>query len=552
MLAGSHYYNPYWGYQNGKVRNANIGKTNQPVFILTHDFRISNHTSLLTAAGYSFGNRSVSGLDWYNAPDPRPDYYRYLPSYQRDPFLKQQITAQLINNEAARQINWQQLYNVNEMSNGTVYNANGIEGNTVTGHRSYYIQQDRVTNTKRFNINTVLNARLSNHVLFTAGASFQQMKNNYYEKVLDLLGGDFYVDLNQYAERDYPNNPDAVQNDLNHPNRIVHVGDRYGYDYDITINKAAAWAQTVLQFNHFDFFAAGEYSHTDFWRTGNVKNGLFPDNSFGKSEVNKFNNAAVKGGITYKLNGRNYFYINGAYITKAPYYDNAYISPRTRDYTQDNLRNQVVTTVEGGYIVNAPKVKLRLGGYYTTIKHDFNVLSFYDDQYANFVNYALSNIDKVYFGGEFGAEVKVARNLTVNGAAAVGRYYYDSRQYAVVTVDNSAQILGSETVYSQNFRIPSTPQEAYSLGVTYRSPKFWFISLTGNYFDQMWLDFNPIRRTEAALNGVAPKSDTWNQILDQTKLDGQFTLDLFAGYSIRLHKITANRYLFFSAEWRSK
>jgi hypothetical protein len=111
-------------------------------------------------------------------------------------------------------------------------------------------------------------------------------------------------------------------------------------------------------------------------------------------------------------------------------------------------------------------------------------------------------------------------------------------------VDNSAQILGSETVYSQNFRIPSTPQEAYSLGVTYRSPKFWFISLTGNYFDQMWLDFNPIRRTEAALNGVAPKSDTWNQILDQTKLDGQFTLDLFAGYSIRLHKITANRYLF--------
>ena len=33
-LAGSHYYNPYWGYQNGKKRNANISKSNQPVIIL--------------------------------------------------------------------------------------------------------------------------------------------------------------------------------------------------------------------------------------------------------------------------------------------------------------------------------------------------------------------------------------------------------------------------------------------------------------------------------------------------------------------------------------
>ncbi|MEP6514440.1 MAG: Plug domain-containing protein, partial [Parafilimonas sp.] len=43
-IAGSHYYNPYWGYQNGKKRNASISKTDQPVIILTHDFRISNKT----------------------------------------------------------------------------------------------------------------------------------------------------------------------------------------------------------------------------------------------------------------------------------------------------------------------------------------------------------------------------------------------------------------------------------------------------------------------------------------------------------------------------
>lgn len=124
----------------------------------------------------------------------------------------------------------------------------------------------------------------------------------------------------------------------------------------------------------------------------------------------------------------------------------------------------------------------------------------------------------------------------MNGAAAVGRYYYNSRQQAIVTLDNNASILSKETVYSENYRIPSTPQEAYSLGFTYRSAKFWFVSLTGNYFDQMWLDFNPIRRTYSAIEGLDPKSETWNSIIDQTRLDAQYTMDLFAGYSLRLPK----------------
>src|SRR4029078_13518361 len=133
-IAATHYYNPSWGYQDGKKRNANISKTNQPVIIVTHDFRISNKTDLTTSLSYSFGERSYSALDWYNAPDPRPDYYRYLPSYYKDdPIQLQQVYDTLKNNEAARQINWNNLYNINRENTTSVHNADGIEGNTVTG-----------------------------------------------------------------------------------------------------------------------------------------------------------------------------------------------------------------------------------------------------------------------------------------------------------------------------------------------------------------------------------------------------------------------------------
>ena len=534
-LAGTHYYNPSWGYQNGKKRNANVAKTDQPVFILTHEYRISNKTNLVSSVSYSFGERSVSGIDWYNAADPRPDYYRYLPSYYEandNDAMAQQVRSLLGSSEAARQINWDNLYAVNRDNTSKIENANGITGNTVTGNRSFYILGERVTKVKRFSANVVLNTRISDHIDFTGGVSFQSTRNNYFQRVGDLLGGQFWVNLNQFAQRDFPDDNAAYQNDLNNPNRIVYKGDRYGYDYNININKPQGWAQFVVRLNKWDFYAAGEASQTAFRRVGNVRNGLFPNDSYGKSNLHTFNNFSAKGGITYKLNGRNYFYLNGAAITRAPYYDNSYISPRTRDFVQNNLRSEDIQTIEGGYVLNAPKIKFRASGYYTSMQHGFNVMTFYYDDYQDFVNYALSNIDRLYFGGEFGAEVKAARNVTVNAAASIGRYYYNSRQHAVVTVDNTAEAVTEATVYSKNFRVSGTPQEAYSLGVTYRSPKFWFVSLTGNYFDQMWLDFNPLRRTYAATDGVNdPNDPKTHAILDQIRLDAQYTVDFFGGYS---------------------
>ncbi len=535
-IANTRYYTPYWGYQNGKKRSASVGKTHQPFFILTHDYRISNKSSLVTAAGYSFGDRSITALDWYNAADPRPDYYRYLPSYyeKTDPAQAEALRNLLVSNVAARQVNWDNLYLSNISNTETVQNANGIAGNNVTGHRSRYILQDRVINTKRFNANTVLNTRVSDHFDFTAGASFQNQNNNYYQRVNDLLGGDFYVDLNQFAERNFPNNPTANQNDLNRPNRILKEGDKYGYDYNIHIQRMAAWTQGVFKFNKVDFYLAGELSQTAFWRVGNVRSGLFPYNSFGESKTSSFTNYAVKGGVTYKLNGRNYFYLNGAVLTKAPFFENAYISPRTREFTQDNLTSEKVQNVEAGYILTTPKLRMRIGGYYANFQDGMNVLTFYHEDYRNFVNYALNNIDREHFGGEFGIEAKLTTSLTLNAAASVARYYYNSRQNATITLDNDATVLGREVVYANNYRVASTPQEAYSLGLTYRSPKFWFVSLTGNYFDQMWLDFNPIRRTAAAVDGLDPKSDQYNSILRQTQWSAQYTVDFLGVYSCKL------------------
>ena len=551
QLANDNFYNPYWGYQNGKKRNASVAKSFQPIGILTHDWKITDKTTLVTAASVTTGKRSTTGLDWYNAVDPRPDYYRYLPSYQDDPVLAAQIADELRSNVNKRQINWDGLYQTNYGSFDVVHNANGIAGNDVTGRRSHYIVENRVINTTKYNFNSTLNTSVTENITFTAGLTYQSQKNHYYKEVDDLLGGDFYVDVNQFGERDFPSNAGAGQNDLNNPNRILGVGDKFGYNYDLNIKKGAVWMQGNFKFRKVDIFLATEHSYTSFFRNGRVKSGLFADNSYGKSATYNFYNSGIKGGLTYKINGRNYIYANGSYGSRAPFFENAFIAPRTRDFVQDNLKSEEILSTEAGYAMNAPKLKIRLNGYYTRFKNGLDVLTFYNDEYRNFVNYAISNIGKVHMGIEFGAEAKVYKGLSLNAAAAIGQYTYNTRQSATVTADNSAATLDKDiTVYSKDFYVP-TPQQAYTIGLDYRSPKFWFLNVNFNYFNKMYLNYNPIRRTASAVSGVVEGSEQWHQIIDQTELKTQYTLDAFAGYSWlmnkKFHNLKKRNYLVFNA-----
>ncbi|HQI70979.1 MAG TPA: carboxypeptidase-like regulatory domain-containing protein, partial [Bacteroidales bacterium] len=120
-LLNDNYYNPNWGWQNGEVRNSRIRTTHEPVILLTHYFDINDKMKLTTTLGTSFGRMGTTALNWYDAADPRPDYYRYLPSYQEnrdldeaaDPSVVQALTEAWQNDESFSQINWDRLYQTN-------------------------------------------------------------------------------------------------------------------------------------------------------------------------------------------------------------------------------------------------------------------------------------------------------------------------------------------------------------------------------------------------------------------------------------------------------
>ncbi|MBI5916042.1 MAG: hypothetical protein HY842_11730, partial [Bacteroidetes bacterium] len=147
----------------------------------------------------------------------------------------------------------------------------------------------------------------------------------------------------------------------------------------------------------------------------------------------------------------------------------------------------------------------------------------------------LVGTDKRHAGVELALQAKLSPSITVNGVAAVGEYIYTSRPQAIFVVDDDGVLQDRGTAYIKNFYVPNTPQTAYSVGIDYRSPRFWSASVTVNYFDRTYLDFSPFRRTADAVFGLEQGSDFYNGIVNQQKAPDAFTVDLFANKSFKIN-----------------
>lgn len=536
-LAGTNYYNPFWGYQNGEKRNARVRSNHQPMMMASHYFTPNNDTKLQTTAFYSFGRSGRTGLNWFDAKDPRPDFYRYLPSfYEEDDPMYAQTAQEWMNNPASRQIDWDQMYFANRKNLYTVENIDGIEGNNLTGNRSKYILEDVRSDLQLYGINTLFSHRLNDHSKLNLGGTVNIHKTQNFRVVEDLLGGDYWVDVDQFALRDF-NDQDLAQNDLDNPNRIVYEGDTYGYDYALHVNQYNVFGQYEYNLRKWEFYVGVDLSHTSFWRDSEMRNGRFPDDSEGKSEVQNFFHYGIKAGAEYKITGRHFITANFMHHTRPPAARWSYLSPRTRHEVIPGLTTEKITGGDLNYLIRYPKLKVRATVYYTEINDQVWSRSFWHDELRTFVNYSMTGVDHLHMGVELGVRANISQTLELTGVFASGQYLWNSRPTAQITRDNAAEVLAEDrTVYLKNYRVGGMPQTAGSIGLRYNHPKYWFAGLNANYFGHIYLDPNPDRRTDEAIGNYITDDPQWDQLLDQTRLDDNFTMDLYVGKSWRIKR----------------
>ncbi|MCQ2139598.1 MAG: TonB-dependent receptor [Bacteroidales bacterium] len=574
-LMGDNMYNSNWGYQNGKLRNARVRTTFEPVFVLKYTATPTEKLTANAAILFRTGMNGYSALDWYDAADPRPDYYRNLPSYfwLDDEVLRQDMNRDNPFKYAAAKEAWTYNPNVQHIDWDHLYNVNYAS----EGGRAKYVQQERRTDQNDLNFAASAKWLTNSWFTLTGGVNARMNRTEFFQTVRDLLGGEYFVNIDNFAERDFAFSEAKVQNDLDYwmahgSAEKIGKGGKYGYDYYAQVRNLGAWANTKFDLGMFKAFVAGQLGYTTFWREGLLRKGLFAgldDNgreivvdgikltsydadgnvisSKGKSEAPKFLTGSVKTGAELDFTGGHRVYANVGYFQDAPKFNQAFLSPRTRNSLIPNLTTVKTAAADINYQLSNNGYEVRLTGFWAFIKDQTDMMSFYDDSHNSFSNMALSGINERHMGIELGFKVPmIVSGLNLQGALSAGEYVYTSTPTMTETIDNSAEVVVSDApvtywaahpVYAkgadgkyiidefgnyqvekvQKHYVPSTPQLAANLALNYRTSSYWFFTFGANYYAHSYLDMNPLYRTELAV--VGPDDHLTNAVRKEHRMN---------------------------------
>ena len=557
-LANDRYYNPYWGYQNGKKRNSRVVTDYQPTALMTWDWKIDNQLKLTTTLTGRYSMYKGTRLNYNNADKPQGDYWKNLPSsyydvwnrglphYQTDQCMSDWLRARTImsGNKADRQIQFDRLMAANRTAD-----EQGLDA-------MYYIYAKRIDNLN-LTLASSLNYDIDKRSTMNMGVQLATNKGMHYQTMEDLMRATRFHNINTYAVGNYSMNDPQVQYDLNNPNGQVKVGDRYGYDYNIYVNKATFWGTYKYDFSRVHTFISGRVGATEYQRQGNMRNGMFAENSYGRSKVAHFLQGGVKLGGTWNAGKGHVFTFGTSAEFKAPEASAAFVSPEMNNDFVVNLKTEKVFSGELGYQFQNSWMKANITGYYSQMKDVTEWQSFYFDDINSFSYVSMTGINKEYYGLEWGMSFKLSDAFTLKTIGTVSeakntnnaKVWYMSSTKGTYN-DNSYLIPGRgennyEYCLNKNMREAGTPLTAVGVILGYRQ-NGWFIDLSGNYYDRIYLSYSPAFRYESTIIARNNSTDITEKTMDaagnvlpsaleQAKGKGGFMMDCSIGRSIYLH-----------------
>ena len=560
---GGELYNSYWGWQDGQKRNSRDKVIEEPILMLTHYWKINDKTNLNTSITHQFGKIGNSRLDYNGADNPDPTYYRNLPSYYTSAYDVDDYTNFLgddpeyvanganaaVNFLANKQINWNALYEANRAANEAGLSA------------PYMLYEDR-TDDKIWTANSVLNSQLADNINMNAGVTFRKLTSHNFASIIDLLGANYFLDVDNFQAGS------RAEADLNNPQRQITqaqvlAGDgEFSYNYNLFANTLDAFTQFKFSYKKVDFFLAESFTRTEYQREGLYKNGIYATNSLGRGKKQLYENFGFKGGLTYKITGKQFLAFNAGYLTKAPSMRNLFPNARISNNVVDGLKSENITSGDVSYIIKAPKFKSRITAFYSNIKNAtessffFGEGIFADDNGDGgdaFVAETAKGIEKQNIGVELGMEYQITSTIKLSLTGNYGEYTYNNNPNVSLNNDNLASETNTNPItdygnaHLKGYRLPGGPQTAASFGIEYRDPKFWWIGANANYLGDNYLDISSLLRTDnfyrnpqdsEGLSFPEATPERGAELLKQEKFDDFVLVNLTGGKSWKIKSTT--------------
>ena len=577
-LANSNFYNPNWGYQDGKKRSSRIVNDFAPTLMLTWDWDINEKTKMTTSLTGRYSWYKNTKLNYNGGENPAPDYWKNMPSSNYDVWYEDDYWGRTANgyadfeysrifmmdSKANRQINWDRLYYANQQGN-------------LTGRDAAFYVQAKHNNNFNLTLSSSLKRELSKTTTWNVGLQLAHNTGFHFQTMEDLLGANTFHNINTYALGKYSPADPRVQYDLNNPNAEVKEGDRFGYDYNLIVRKGQLWTNLRYNKGALHSFVAARLGGVTIQRDGKMRNGMVADFSYGKSGTAKFLDGGAKAGLAYRIAKGNTVTIGAGFELKAPQAQAAFVSPEMTNDFVDNLKNEKIFSSELGYQFETSWLKANVSGYYNYLTDVSEWQNYFDDIQGAFTYVSMTGIKKAYYGLEWGIKIKLNSAFSIRTIGTISEAK-NMNNSSVRFMNSTEGTYHDDIVYNKNMREASTPLSAYNLTLSY-SAKGWFIDVAGNYYHRIYLSYAPVFRYGTALEA---RQTSWTQfydanhnqpnmgndpskyivtgeqvyytaaqaaqdpsvqegqllpgVLDQEKSKGGFMLDLSIGKSIRLKK----------------
>lgn len=330
-------YNPTYGFDNeGQMRNANRNYYHKPILALNHIWQINEYSSWSTAlyasiasgGGYSGRGRTGYQNSWYGASNGELSWDFRRPDGTFDYGAIQDMNA------------------------ASTTGSNMVMTSSNNNHEWYGL------------ISTYKNEFIPNKFTFTGGIDLRYYIGHHNNKILDLYSGEYYMD-------DYYRNSSTMNATLqplkNDPSWVYQklgVGDIVYRNYDGFTYQEGIYGQGESKFldGRLTTILAGSLNLTTYQR----KEMYYADAEHAWSEKRTFLGGTVKAGLNWNIDRHNNVFVNGGYISKAPFFSRGvFISSTNSNAINPKTRNEKIGSFELGYGFHSPVFTMTINGYYT-------------------------------------------------------------------------------------------------------------------------------------------------------------------------------------------
>lgn len=444
-------FNKEWGSYNGQINNASENFYHKPWITLNHYWDINPKLFLATSLYISPGSGGGKWSDAYGWGTPTIFEYR----------------------NPSGQIDWDAIYENNTAHQDTAILANG---ESVTGF-SKNVQTHFLASHTWNGLLSRLEYKANDHFKFTAGIHLRQFRSTLKQKVVDLLGGDFYIDDYSWSLAG-PAGRDEIKT----------VGDIIKVHNGAINPSGTVFGQVDYDREKLNAFLSGSFTGTWYqrWDKYNYIDDINSD-VIGKTGFD------LKTGVNYHLSDAHHLYANAGYFSRAPYYK--YVFGNFTNVPTKDISNEKVKAAEAGYGYSAAATRARINFYYTVWEDK----SFLSNEYIQLENSTqtralVTGLNALHTGLEAELEHQLTDFLKLGGMLSVGDWQWKNDVTGVLFNDNNVAV-DTVQVYADGLYVGGAPQ--FQAGLYGNLTVLRKFSITANwvYYDRNYAFFDPALRT---------------------------------------------------------